>query len=249
MPSGRDKRVWDNKRLVDPHRQFDKAARVRAMFDEIAPSYERVNRLLSAGRDGFWRRRAVELADVGPADRVLDLACGTGDFARALAAAGPALVVGCDFAERMLRRAVARPTDGVRWARADALRLPFADEAFTVISVAFGVRNWQDLQRGLEEMHRALRPGGRVVILEFSTPRAPLVGAVYRFYFRNVLPRVATWISGDRSGAYRYLPASVSSFMEGEAMITALRDAGFDGAVCHRLTLGIVTVYLAHKSS
>lgn len=246
-----EKLVWDDQRLTDPHRQLDKARRVQAMFDEIAPTYERVNRVLSVGRDGYWRRRAVELAKVTREDRVLDLACGTGDFARAFASAGPAEVVGCDFAQQMLAQAIVRPgstnSTAIRWSAADAMALPFADDTFTVASCAFGVRNWQDLDRGLREMYRVLRPGGRAVILEFSMPRAPLVGPLYRFYFRHVLPRVATWISRDRCGAYRYLPASVGTFVEGEGMMEALRKAGFSRVMQRRLTFGIVTVYVAGK--
>lgn len=247
-----DKLVWDESRLVDPHRQGDKAQRVQAMFDEIAPTYERVNRVMSAGRDAYWRRRAVELAGIVPDDRVIDLACGTGDFARAFATAGPAAIVGCDFAERMLalaaRRGGAAPgVKGITWCQGDALNLPFADESFTVASCAFGVRNWQDPGRGMREMHRVLRPGGRAVILEFSLPTAPLIGGMYMFYFRQVLPRLATWISGDRSGAYRYLPASVSSFIDERGMAEALRGAGFDGVEHHRLTFGVVIVHLARK--
>lgn len=246
--------VWDDARLADPHRQGDKALRVQAMFDEIAPSYERVNRVMSAGRDGYWRRRAVELAAIRPDDRVIDLACGTGDFSRAFAVARPSRVVGCDFAERMLALAARRETNAavtndISWCRADAMNLPFEDASFTVASCAFGVRNWQDLACGLREMHRVLRPGGRAVILEFSLPSAPIIGGLYMFYFRQVLPRMATWISGDRSGAYRYLPASVSSFINERGMAEALRGAGFGRIEHHRLTLGVVMVHIAWKQA
>lgn len=224
------------------------------MFDEIAPTYERVNRVMSAGRDAYWRRRAVELARLSPEDRVIDLACGTGDFSRAFAAAGPSRVVGCDFAARMLALAASRKPSGtatsdISWCRADALKLPLADESFTVASCAFGVRNWQDLALGLREMHRVLRPGGRAVILEFSLPSTPIIGGLYMFYFRQVLPRLATWISGDRSGAYRYLPASVSSFIDERGMAEALRGAGFGRIEHHRLTFGVVMVHIAWKQA
>ncbi len=247
-PSRADSTVWDERRLADPHGQPDKAARVRAMFDEIAPSYERVNRILSAGRDTYWRRYAVEMASIRPDDRVLDLACGTGDLARTFASAAPRLVVGCDFAERMLREAADRPAEAIRWCLADALILPFAGESFTAASCAFGVRNWQDLHRGLAEVHRILRPGGRFVILEFSMPSLPLLSTAYLFYLRRVLPVVATWISRDRSGAYRYLPASVSSFVDAKGMTSALHEAGFVRVRTRRLTLGIVTIFLAWKA-
>ncbi len=258
-----DSLVWDEARLRDPHGQGDKSARVRSMFDAIAPSYERVNRLLSAGRDAGWRRAAVAMADIIPQDRVLDVACGTGDFARAFAAAGPAWVVGADFSGGMLARAAAAsgpstPADrrtsrrrppSMTWSRGDALSLPFADESFTVVGCAFGIRNFQDLAAGLCEFHRVLRPGGRAVILEFSTPRIPLVRQAYSVYFRHVLPRVATRLSGDRTGAYRYLPRSVASFADGKAIRQTLESAGFAGVSQRSLTWGVVMVHLARKST
>ncbi|HKQ49244.1 MAG TPA: bifunctional demethylmenaquinone methyltransferase/2-methoxy-6-polyprenyl-1,4-benzoquinol methylase UbiE [Phycisphaerae bacterium] len=242
-----DSPVWDDGRLADPHGQPDKAARVRAMFDEIAPTYERVNRVLSAGRDAYWRRHAVQMAVIQLDDRVLDLACGTGDFARAFAVAKPKVVIGCDFAEQMLRQAADRRIEDIRWCMGDALTLPFADASFTVASCAFGVRNWQSLDRGLTEVFRVLRKGGRFVILEFSMPRAPLVARAYQLYFRRILPTVATWISGDRTGAYRYLPASVTAFIDEAGMTASLRAAGFARVEARRLTLGIVTVFVAWK--
>jgi len=244
--------VWDESRLADPHGQPDKAARVQAMFDAIAPTYEKVNRWLSLGRDTIWRRRAVELAAVTSTDRVIDLACGTGDFARAFAAAHPGGVVGCDFSSGMLRRAQSRTGSGgdrrIHWYQADALHLPFANESFNIASCAFGVRNLQDLGRGFSEAYRVLRPGGRFVILEFSTPRAPLLGRLYMFYLSRVLPLLATLISRDRTGAYQYLPASVSTFVDAEGMAKRLTAAGFARVGHHRLTLGVVTIHLAWKS-
>jgi demethylmenaquinone methyltransferase/2-methoxy-6-polyprenyl-1,4-benzoquinol methylase len=245
--SGADRSIWDEERLADPHGQPDKAARVQAMFDAIAPTYERVNWVLSAGRDAYWRRTAVAMARVRPTDRVLDLACGTGDFARAFARASPAAVVGGDFSRRMLELAAGRAEPPIEWCRADAMALPFADGSFSVVSCAFGVRNFQDLARGLEEMHRVLRVGGRAVILEFSMPRVPLLGATYGFCFRRILPRLATLISQDRSGAYRYLPKSVSRFVETPGMLEALRSTGFGRMEHRRLTIGVVTVFVAWK--
>jgi demethylmenaquinone methyltransferase/2-methoxy-6-polyprenyl-1,4-benzoquinol methylase len=239
--------LWDEKRLADPHGQPDKAARVRAMFDAIAPTYERVNRTLSAGRDAYWRRRAVELARVGPRDRVLDLACGTGDFARAFALARPARVVGCDFSENMLSLAARRGRHAIHWCRADALALPFTDASFDVVSCAFGVRNFDSLAAGLREAARVLSPGGRIVILEFSRPASRVAGALYLVYLHRVLPRLAAWISGDRSGAYRYLPQSVSSFVDTRGMSEALAAANLARVDATPLTIGIVTVFVAWK--
>lgn len=240
--------VWDKSRLTDPHRQPDKALRVRAMFDAIAPTYERVNRWLSLGRDASWRRRAVAMAALQSTDRVLDVACGTGDFARAFAKAGPAQVVGSDFSARMLALAAARPVARAQWCRADGTALPFADESFDVVSCAFGIRNFQNLARGLGEFHRVLRPGGRVVILEFSIPSFPLAAGMYRLYFRSILPRLATWISGDHTGAYDYLPQSVETFLDEPALRRALTEVGFASCVTRRLTAGIVTIYVARKA-
>ncbi len=239
--------LWDEARLANPHHQPDKAARVRAMFDAIAPTYERVNHVLSAGRDAAWRRRAVTLVCVRPGERVLDLACGTGDFARAFGKAGPSLVVGLDFSEKMLALAVGRDDQSIRWCRADALAIPFADESFEIVSCAFGVRNFQALGAGLREAARVLAPGGRVVILEFSLPRSRLWNALYHFYFQRVLPRLAAWISRDQSGAYRYLPRSVSSFPDEHCMKGELRSAGFDRVAATTLTLGVATIYVAWK--
>ncbi len=239
--------VWDDERLSDPHRQPDKAARVRVMFDAIAPTYERVNRILSLGMDARWRRRAVGLARVSPADRALDVACGTGDFTRAVARPSPRLVVGCDFAERMLSLAASRDDRAIRWCRGNAMALPFADQCFSLVSCAFGVRNFGDLAIGLREFNRVLWPGGRAVILEFSMPRSGVLGRLYHAYFNRVLPGLATLLSGDSSGAYHYLPKSVSSFVDALGMIQALRVAGFERVECHRQTAGIVTVFIAWK--
>ncbi len=237
--------AWDAGTLRNPHGQPDKAERVRRMFDAIAPTYERVNRVTSAGRDRVWRRRAVALAAVRADDRVLDLACGTGDLAREILSAGPESVVGADFAEQMLQFAAARPCARLTWCRADAHRLPFADGAFSIVTCAFGVRNFQELGRGLSEMRRVLRPGGRAVIIEFGMPRGRLLRSAYQFYFEHVLPRVAGLISRDRTGAYQYLPRSVETFLDRDGMCTALRAAGFSTAEAHSMTLGVTEIYVA----
>lgn len=239
--------AWDGERLKAPHAQRDKARRVRRMFDAIAPTYELVNRVVSAGRDSAWRRQAVELAGVTHEDKVLDVACGTGDFARAFAAAKlqPQTVVGTDFAERML--ALAHPRNTVRWCRSDALLLPFADESFTVVSCAFGVRNFQDLAEGFAEMHRVLEPGGRAVILEFTLPRNRFLRRAYLLYFTRLLPVAASLISRDRTGAYRYLPSSVVSFADTDELVRVARQAGFAKVTVHTQTLGVAAVYVAEK--
>lgn len=247
MPAAASETIWDQSRLANPHAQPDKSRRVQAMFDAIAPTYELVNRVLSAGRDAYWRRTAVRMAKVQPADRVLDLACGTGDFAREFLKASPAQVVGSDFAAAMLALARKRGDARIRYCRGDAHTLPFGDGAFTIVSCAFGVRNFQDLARGLSEVLRVLQPGGRAVILEFTMPRSRLIGGAYRLYFRHVLPRLARLISRDRSGAYHYLPKSVESFIDHAGMTSSLQAAGFDRVERRALSFGIVTVYVASK--
>lgn len=256
--------AWPRGLLGDPHATPDKADRVRRMFNGIAPRYELVNRLFSAGRDAHWRRKAVELAGVRPDDVVLDVACGTGDFARAFAAAGAREVIGCDFAHEMLMHAVRSNAGGVsrgtqpavsierigatpRWCEADALRLPFRSGSFSIVSCAFGVRNFQDLDAGLAAMFRVLRPGGRAVILEFTRPRSRLARSLYEFYARRLMPLAATLLSRDTSGAYRYLPRSVVSFLDAGQMCARLRGVGFADATATPLTLGIVSVYVAAR--
>ena len=243
-----ERRVWDARRLSSPHTQPDKADRIRAMFDAIAPTYERVNTLFSGGRDVYWRRRAVELARVNKDDVALDIACGTGDQARALAQSGARLVVGCDFAHRMLLRAARHRSAPTLCCRADALRLPFADGSVTLTTCSFGVRNFQDLDAGFREMHRVLAPGGRALILEFTRPANRLLRPVYEFYASRVMPVLAAGISRDRVGAYRYLPRSVVSFFSAGEMCARLVGAGFREARATRLTFGVVTVYVAHKA-
>ena len=242
-----DPPAWDAQTLRSPHTQSDKSDRVRRMFNAIAPTYERVNRVFSAGRDVAWRRRAVKQACVHGGDVVLDVACGTGDFLRAFAAVPdpPRRLVGCDFATQMLTLAAARGPSGSAWCEADALRLPFADGSFSVVSCAFGVRNFQSLDAGLAEMARVLAPGGRAVILEFTRPASPCFRALYEFYARRIMPFGARFVSRERTGAYRYLPESVVSFPPAENMVRRLGEAGFSRVTAGPLTMGIVTVYVA----
>jgi demethylmenaquinone methyltransferase/2-methoxy-6-polyprenyl-1,4-benzoquinol methylase len=221
------------------------------MFDAIAPTYECVNTVASAGRDRGWRRRMVELAGVRLDDVLLDIACGTGDVARTFAAAPvrPRHIVGLDFSFPMLRLASGRPITSAQFCGADALRLPVCDASVTITTCAFGIRNFQDLAHGLREMHRVLRPGGRAVILEFSVPRGRLLRSLYLAYINKVMPAAAAWISRDKTGAYRYLPRSVVSFADREEVRSSLLAAGFCSVQIYPLTLGIVAVYIASKAA
>jgi demethylmenaquinone methyltransferase / 2-methoxy-6-polyprenyl-1,4-benzoquinol methylase len=241
---------WDSQRLSAPHAQQDKSQRVQRMFDAIAPTYELVNSVSSAGRDKYWRKKMVQLAVVRPDDVLLDVACGTGDVARTFASAPvrPRAIIGADFSASMLAMAAARPISAGSFVQADALHLPLTDESVTLVTCAFGIRNFQDLDTGVREMHRVLRPGGRAVILEFSLPRRAWLRAAYLFYINRLMPTAATWISRDRSGAYRYLPRSVVSFPESGAILAALKAAGFGRASAHPCTLGIVSIYVATKA-
>ncbi len=254
--------TWTADLLRAPHDAPDKAGRVRRMFNAIAPRYELVNALFSFGRDAYWRRKSVDLAGSGPGDDVLDIACGTGDFARAFGAAGVRSITGCDFAHEMLMRARSDPRSArppglrtgrdfvppaARWVEGDALRLPFGDGTFSITSCAFGVRNFDDLGAGLAEMYRVLRPGGRAVILEFTRPANPVLRRLYEVYSTRVMPLAATIVSGDRSGAYRYLPRSVVSFLSTEQMRERLKAAGFGRSTATPLTMGVVTVYVAAR--
>lgn len=234
--------VWTDELLRNPHDVADKASRVRSMFNAIAPRYENTNTICSAGRDAAWRARAVQLADIDANDVVLDIACGTGDFARAFLRAGPRCVIGCDFAHEMLVRAAGGGSPR-RWVEADALRLPFADRSFTVVSCAFGVRNFLSLDTGLSEMLRVLQPGGRVIILEFARPKSGLFRFGYELYANRIMPVLASWISRDRSGAYRYLPRSVVSFLDAAQMCRRMESVGFQSVTATPLTFGVATVY------
>lgn len=250
MPGPRtspDEAAWTSEELLTPHRVTDKAARVRRMFNAIACRYELTNTLFSMGRDAYWRREAVRLAGVQRGDFVLDVACGTGDFARAFLRAGARRVVGCDFAHEMLALASGRTDPAATWCEADALDLPFQDGSFSIASCAFGVRNFQDLDAGLVEMHRVLRRGGRAVILEFTRPGNALARWVFEAYSTRLMPVAASLISGDRSGAYRYLPRSVVSFLDAEQLCARLVAAGFRSPTARALTVGVVTAYIAAR--
>jgi demethylmenaquinone methyltransferase / 2-methoxy-6-polyprenyl-1,4-benzoquinol methylase len=229
----------------------DKAGAVRSMFAAIAPRYDLLNHLLSLNIDRSWRRTAVDalLAGRSPDGTYLDACAGTLDLGLELARRRgfSGRVVGADFAEPMLRLGVGK-IGGARVspAAADALRLPFPDGVFDGAMVGFGVRNLADLNEGVRELARVLRPGGRVVILEFAVPsRQPLRG-LYLLYFRRVLPRIGRLISRHGS-AYAYLPASVLEFPEPQALADRMTAAGFDDVRWRRRTGGIVAVHVAER--
>ncbi|MDE2998260.1 MAG: ubiquinone/menaquinone biosynthesis methyltransferase [Gemmatimonadota bacterium] len=223
---------------------------VRQMFDGIAGTYDLLNHLLSAGVDILWRRWTVDALDLKAGWWILDLATGTGDLGLEAAARDPGVrVVGADLSLPMLRignRKRKRGSGRLYLLRGDAQRLPFPDARFRAVMIGFGVRNFSDLDAGLLEIRRVLRPGGRLAILEFSRPRAFLLSRVYLFYFRFILPGIGRLVSRN-PGAYRYLYESVMRFPEGEAFRKRMARAGFPEPVERRLTLGIATLYLASK--
>lgn len=227
------------------------ARAVREMFTSIAHRYDLLNHLLSFNVDRLWWRRAAgSFADIlGRADaQVLDLCCGTGDMTFALRrrATGTARILGVDFSHAMLRRASNKSAGtSLRWVEADALRLPFADRRFDLITAAFGFRNLADYDAGLREILRVLRPGGKCGILDFGEPRG-LIGKLYRVYFKRVLPAVGTVISGVK-GPYAYLPASVERFPAPEEMLERMRRAGFREGTWTPYTFGIAGLYRGTK--
>jgi demethylmenaquinone methyltransferase/2-methoxy-6-polyprenyl-1,4-benzoquinol methylase len=194
---------------------------VRTMFDRIAPVYDVMNRVMTAGLDRTWRRLTVE-AVVQPGDRVLDACCGTGDLAVAAEREG-GIVTGLDFSAEMLQRA-RRKSETVAWVQGDLLDLPFEDASFDVATVGFGVRNVADLAAGLRELRRVLRPGGRLAILEITQPRGPL-RPFFRLWFDRVVPLLGRILPGGQ--AYAYLPASVRRFPGADELAAQVRDAGF----------------------
>ncbi|MBX3355179.1 MAG: bifunctional demethylmenaquinone methyltransferase/2-methoxy-6-polyprenyl-1,4-benzoquinol methylase UbiE [Phycisphaeraceae bacterium] len=235
---------------ADPHRDPEKAQRVQRMFAAIAARYDLNNRLHSFGMDQGWRRRAVRAAAPLEGARVLDVACGTGDLSLAMAAGGAAEVVGVDFTEPMLdiarQKSTAR-TSGTspRFQWGDAMALDFPDASFNRVSIAFGLRNVSDPSRALREFQRVLKPGGRLIILEFDEPRVPIIRQLSRFYTRVIMPWTATLIARDRSGAYRYLPRSVETFLDRNALAELLRKLGFQAIRQQSLSMGIAVVTTA----
>jgi demethylmenaquinone methyltransferase/2-methoxy-6-polyprenyl-1,4-benzoquinol methylase len=209
---------------------------VRAMFDRVARVYDLMNSLMTAGLHHRWRERAADLAAVGPGDRALDVACGTGDLAIELARRiGPAgTVVGSDFSEVMLERA-RQKSSAVTWEWANALELPYPDDRFDAATVGFGARNFSDLDRGLAEMARVVRPGGRVVILEITTPQRPPLSTFFSIWFDRVVPALGR-LAGD-ADAYAYLPSSVKRFPEPRELAERMTAAGI-GDVRWILTAG-----------
>lgn len=233
---------------------LDKApSRIAGMFDAIAGKYDLLNTVLSAGLDRRWRARAIASLHLTGTERVLDVCAGTADVSigAAQAVPGSARVVGVDFAGAMLARGLekiraASLSDRVQLVRGDAMGLPVANASVDAVTIAFGIRNVQTTAAALNELHRVLRPGGRLAILEFGLPQAPGLRQLYQWYFLGVLPRIGRIVS-KHGGAYSYLPQSVGAFPWGEDFVTLLAAAGFREAASRPLTLGVVYLYTARK--
>jgi demethylmenaquinone methyltransferase/2-methoxy-6-polyprenyl-1,4-benzoquinol methylase len=224
---------------------------VRTMFDRIAGVYDLMNTAMTAGMHHRWRQRAADRAELGPGDAALDVCCGTGDLAIELAArVGPeGTVVGCDFSEPMLelarRKAGDRELSQVRFEWADALELPYPNGAFDAVTVGFGARNLADLDGGLRELARVLRPGGRLVILEITQPRRPPLSTFYSLWFDRIVPVLGT-IAGDR-GAYSYLPESVKRFPSPLGLAELMESAGLERIRYLLLAGGIIAIHSAAR--
>jgi demethylmenaquinone methyltransferase/2-methoxy-6-polyprenyl-1,4-benzoquinol methylase len=280
-----DASAWNDQLLRNPHAVADKRKRVQKMFAAIAPSYDLNNRLHSLWMDQRWRRKAVKLADLKWSDRVVDVACGTGDLTvkfadevTALACARngsaalydtrmPQKVIGIDFTYEMLpiaklktpqRRwtfydpplgqslggiSITIPIAQCEWLNGDAQSLPLPDASADVVSIAFGIRNVADPAAAIREFRRVLRPGGRLIILEFSLPTNRILRGLYNFYFRKILPTTATLISRDKTGAYKYLPESVNTFIGREQMMGMMTSAGFAKVEQFPMTFGVCVGY------
>ena len=238
---------------VKPYRpEGSKKEQVAAMFNAISPKYDALNRILSAGIDQSWRRKTLREIRATGALKLLDVATGTADLALALAKGIPgSRVVGVDISAGMLEvgrsKVRARDLEGrVRLDLGDGEQLPYEESSFGAVTVAFGVRNFENLEQGLRDMRRVLELGGTLAVLEFSQPTAWPLRSLYLFYFKNILPRIGRMVSKDAS-AYTYLPNSVQAFPYGEAFAAKLREAGFKSVRVRPLTFGIASLYLAIK--
>ena len=238
---------------VKPYRpEGSKKEQVAEMFNAISPKYDALNRILSAGIDQSWRRKTLREIRATGALNLLDVATGTADLALALAKGIPgSKVVGVDISSGMLEvgrsKVRAKDLEGrVRLDLGDGEQLPYEESSFDAVTVAFGVRNFENLEQGLRDMRRVLELGGTLAVLEFSQPTAWPLRGLYLFYFKNILPRIGRMVSKDAS-AYTYLPNSVQAFPYGEAFAAKLREAGFKSVRVRPLTFGIASLYLAIK--
>ncbi len=225
-----------------------KKQKVASMFDAVAPRYDFLNRLLSGGIDQSWRRAAIKMLAPDKPARILDLATGTADLAiQAMKQLGPEKIVGVDIAEEMLKLGREKINrlglqERITLQYGDAEKLPFSDAQFDAAMVAFGVRNFENLQLGLKDIRRVLKPGGKLVVLEFSRPRAFPIKQFYNFYSKAIMPLIGRVFS-SANGAYEYLPDSIAAFPDGDDFLEELRKAGFEQGKARKLTFGVASLY------
>jgi demethylmenaquinone methyltransferase/2-methoxy-6-polyprenyl-1,4-benzoquinol methylase len=228
-----------------------KKEQVARMFDNISHRYDFLNHFLSLGIDKGWRKKAIKLLAQHQPKQILDVATGTGDFAIQALILNPEKVIGIDISEGMLevgRKKIAdRKLEGkIELMSGDSENLPFQTNQFDAVTVAFGVRNFENLEKGLGEIFRVLKPGGQLVVLEFSRPRKFPFRQVYNFYFKFVLPKIGRVVSSDNA-AYTYLPESVEAFPDGDGFLQILKRVGFNKTQCRSLTLGVSSIYIGSK--
>lgn len=227
-----------------------KTEQVRAMFDNIAPAYDFMNLAMTMGIDRLWRRHAIDSLRPEQPRYILDVATGTGDLAMLMAKRlDPVRIFAVDLSEGMLslgrvKVAEAGLGDVITFSQGDCLHLPFTDRMFDVVTVAYGVRNFENLLEGYREMHRVTRPGGRLMVIELSTPTSPFIKPLYDIYTRRVIPAVGRLISRD-SRAYTYLPESIAAVPQGDEMADLMRQAGYKDVSIEPLTFGVCTLYIA----
>ena len=238
--------------MADKNEVKDKKEQVRTMFDDIAARYDFLNNLLSLGIYKYWRSKLLKAAQpLPPSARILDVATGTGDIALALAKLKPLTIVGIDISEKMVALGKKKVKEAglselIFLQTGDAEDIHFPEDRFNLVTVAYGVRNFANLERGLKEIFRVLVPGGKLLILEFTVPTNTLFSKLYRLYFTKVLPTVGGLVSANKD-AYSYLPASVQAFPQGDAFLSILQQQGFVQAKCKLLTNGVVGLYSATK--
>lgn len=232
-------------------KQEGKKEQVAEMFNNISKKYDFLNHFLSLGIDITWRKKAVKMLATDKPKLILDIATGTGDFAIEALALNPDKVIGVDISEGMLaegRKKLKKRKldDRIELQTGDSERLLFEDNKFDAVIVSFGVRNFENLEKGLRDMYRVLKPGGKTVIVEFSKPKKFPMKQGYNFYFKYILPQIGKIVSKDNA-AYTYLPESVQAFPDGEDFLTVLKKVGFKNTQCKPLTFGISSIYIGQK--
>lgn len=238
---------------VVPYKEekISKKEQVARMFDNISGQYDFLNHFLSLGIDKAWRKKAVRLLEPYKPKVILDVATGTGDFALQSLVLNPEKIIGVDISEGMLEVGRKKMSDRglnkiIEMRSGDSENLPFSDNNFDAVTVGFGVRNFENLSKGLLEIYRVMKPGAILVVLEFSRPKQFPFKQLYNFYFKTILPKIGRWISRDKA-AYTYLPESVEAFPDGDDFINILSSTGFKNTACKPLTFGISSIYTAQK--